>query len=155
MEPSTPALVSDLTDRSFKRTADISDALQSGQRCLRPDRPSTALLARSRSAVPPPGTMPSSTAARVAFRASSTRSFFSFTSTSVAPPTLDHGNTASEFRQPLLQFLTVVIGSCVFDLTTNLRRTRHRCHPWNQRHQRWWCHPWRSRLFSQCRACRR
>jgi hypothetical protein len=33
------------------------------------------------------GTMPSSTAARVAFRASSTRSLRSFTSTSVAPPT--------------------------------------------------------------------
>ncbi|ESY98109.1 hypothetical protein X737_39830 [Mesorhizobium sp. L48C026A00] len=38
-------------------------------------------------ATPPPGTMPSSTAARVALRASSTRSFFSLTSTSVAPPT--------------------------------------------------------------------
>ena len=49
-------------------------------------RPATAALARS-SAMPPPGTMPSSTAARVAFRASSTRSFFSFTSTSVEPPT--------------------------------------------------------------------
>ena len=46
----------------------------------------TAALARS-SATPPPGTMPSSTAARVALSASSTRSFFSFTSTSVAPPT--------------------------------------------------------------------
>jgi hypothetical protein len=37
---------------------------------------------------PPPGTMPSSTAARVAWSASSTRSLRSFTSTSVAPPTL-------------------------------------------------------------------
>src|SRR4028118_304440 len=45
-----------------------------------------ACLARS-SATPPPGTMPSSTAARVALRASSTRSFFSLPSTSVAPPT--------------------------------------------------------------------
>src|SRR4051812_24360254 len=42
----------------------------------------TAVLARN-SAMPPPGTMPSSTAARVACMASSTRSFFSFTSTSV------------------------------------------------------------------------
>src|SRR5271166_2757875 len=40
------------------------------------------------SATPPPGTMPSSTAARVACKASSTRSLRSFTSTSVAPPTL-------------------------------------------------------------------
>ncbi len=39
-------------------------------------------------ATPPPGRTPSSTAARVAFNASSTLSFFSFTSISVAPPTL-------------------------------------------------------------------
>ena len=38
--------------------------------------------------VPPPATMPSSTAALVAFRASSMRSFFSFISVSVAAPTL-------------------------------------------------------------------
>ena len=38
--------------------------------------------------VPPPATTPSSTAARVAFRASSMRSFFSFISVSVAAPTL-------------------------------------------------------------------
>ncbi|CDB26637.1 secreted protein [Firmicutes bacterium CAG:552] len=39
-------------------------------------------------ATPPPGTIPSSTAALVAARASSIRSFFSFISTSVAAPTL-------------------------------------------------------------------
>ena len=39
-------------------------------------------------AVPPPATMPSSTAALVALRASSMRSFLSFISTSVAAPTL-------------------------------------------------------------------
>ena len=39
------------------------------------------------SATPPPGTIPSSTAARVALRASSTRCFFSFSSTSVPAPT--------------------------------------------------------------------
>ena len=39
-------------------------------------------------ATPPPGTIPSSTAARVALRASSTRSFFSFISASVIAPTL-------------------------------------------------------------------
>ncbi len=38
--------------------------------------------------VPPPATIPSSTAARVALSASSIRSFFSFSSTSVAAPTL-------------------------------------------------------------------
>mmetsp|Transcript_3069 Transcript_3069/g.12377 ORF Transcript_3069/g.12377 Transcript_3069/m.12377 type:complete len:329 (-) Transcript_3069:784-1770(-) len=48
---------------------------------------SSALLAQRR-AVPPPGTMPSCTAARVALSASMTRSFFSCTSTSEAPPTL-------------------------------------------------------------------
>ena len=37
--------------------------------------------------VPPPATIPSSTAARVAFNASSMRSFLSFNSTSVAAPT--------------------------------------------------------------------
>src|SRR5688572_53990 len=44
--------------------------------------------AASTSAMPPPGTMPSSSAARVAWRASSTRCFFSFISVSVAAPTL-------------------------------------------------------------------
>ena len=48
---------------------------------------STAFCARSR-ATPPPGTMPSSTAALVACMASSTRAFFSFISVSVAAPTL-------------------------------------------------------------------
>ncbi len=48
---------------------------------------STALEQRSR-ATPPPGTMPSSTAALVACMASSTRAFFSFISVSVAAPTL-------------------------------------------------------------------
>ena len=38
--------------------------------------------------VPPPETIPSSTAALVALRASSMRSFFSFISVSVAAPTL-------------------------------------------------------------------
>ena len=46
------------------------------------------------SATPPPGTMPSSTAALVAFRASLTLSFFSFTSTSLDPPIL--GDEAKE-----------------------------------------------------------
>ena len=44
---------------------------------------SRVLWQRRSRATPPPGTMPSSTAARVADRASSTRSFFSLSSTSV------------------------------------------------------------------------
>ena len=47
---------------------------------------STASRQRSR-ATPPPGRMPSSTAARVACRASSTRAFFCFMSASVLAPT--------------------------------------------------------------------
>ena len=43
---------------------------------------------QSARATPPPATMPSSTAALVALRASSIRSFFSFISVSVAAPTL-------------------------------------------------------------------
>ena len=46
---------------------------------------SSFLVALS-NAVPPPATMPSSTAALVALSASTTRSFFSPTSTSEAPP---------------------------------------------------------------------
>src|SRR6266699_2133023 len=42
---------------------------------------------RTQQGTPPPGRTPSSTAARVAWSASSTRSLRSFTSTSVAPPT--------------------------------------------------------------------
>ena len=54
-----------------------------------PSRASTlASLAAWTSATPPPGTMPSSTAALVACMASSTRAFFSFISVSVAAPTL-------------------------------------------------------------------
>jgi len=47
----------------------------------------TASVQRSK-ATPPPGRMPSSTAARVAWRASSTRAFFCFMSASVSAPTL-------------------------------------------------------------------
>ncbi len=49
---------------------------------------SATLLYTLRSAVPPPDTIPSSTAARVEFNASSIRSLRSFSSVSVAAPTL-------------------------------------------------------------------
>ena len=50
-----------------------------------------------RSATPPPGRMPSSTAARVAWSASSTRAFFSFISLSVAAPTLIFATPPASF----------------------------------------------------------
>jgi hypothetical protein len=72
---------------------DLADRLLQGalhdlasRRLVASVRPSSALLARRR-VTPPPGTMPSSTAARVGLSASSTRAFFSFISVSVAAPT--------------------------------------------------------------------
>src|SRR5215208_7006662 len=79
----------------------------------------TACLARSRT-TPPPGTIPSSTAARVAWRASSTRSFFSFTSTSVGAANADHRDAAGEFRQALLELLLVIVGGRLLDLRLDL-----------------------------------
>ena len=76
------------------------------------------------SATPPPGRMPSSTAARVAFSASSTRSFRSFTSISVDAADLDHGDAAGELGQPLLQLLAVVVGGGVLDLLPDLGDAR-------------------------------
>ena len=63
----------------------------------------SALDARSR-ATPPPGTMPSSTAARVACRASSTRAFFSFISVSVAAPTLITATPPASFASRSCSF---------------------------------------------------
>ena len=51
------------------------------------------------SATPPPGTMPSSTAARVACSASSTRAFFSFISVSVAAPTFTTATPPTSFAR--------------------------------------------------------
>src|SRR5438094_7622416 len=75
----------DLADRRLQRPlddhgADLLVALEILQAVDRVD-------ARS-SATPPPGTMPSSTAARVALSASSARAFFSFIAVLVAAPTL-------------------------------------------------------------------
>jgi len=64
--------------------------------------------------------MPSCTAARVALSASSTRSFFSLTSISVAPPTPDHRDAARELGQTLLQLLTVVVRGGLLDLRLDL-----------------------------------
>ena len=61
-------------------------------------------LAAFSSITPPPGTMPSSTAARVALSASSTRSLRSFTSTSVAPPTLITATPPASFASRSCSF---------------------------------------------------
>ena len=115
--PSAPAFSSNLAHR----------ACSAGGRCRR--RPSgrhcrLQLVERPvaySSAVPPPATMPSSTAARVACMASSTRSFFSFTSISVRTTDADHRNTAGQLGQTLLQLLTVVVGGGLLDLCADLR----------------------------------
>ena len=60
--------------------------------------------------------MPSSTAARVACSASSTRAFFSFISISVAAPTLIDRHTAGELGHPLLQLFLVVVAGGFLDL---------------------------------------
>src|SRR3954465_2396838 len=84
--------------------------------------------ARSR-ATPPPGRMPSSTAARVACIASSTRSLRSLTSISVAPPTritptpparLASRHPAREFGETLLQLFLVVVRGRLLDLRLDL-----------------------------------
>src|SRR6266851_3867323 len=65
-----------------------------------------------RRAVPPPETMPSSTAARVACMASSTRAFFSFSSVSVDAP--------NQLGKTFLELFLVVIRGGLFDLHTEL-----------------------------------
>ena len=74
-----------LASRRADRLTNDLHTRPSGHR-LRPSA-SPAPWWRADSATPPPGRMPSSTAARVACIASSTRSLRSFTSISVAPPT--------------------------------------------------------------------
>ena len=68
-----------------------------------PSNPSKASIARIK-ATPPPGTIPSSTAARVAARASSTRSFFSFISTSVAAPMYNTATPPANFAKRSCSF---------------------------------------------------
>src|SRR4029078_2086451 len=102
---------------------------------------SSALRQRMR-ATPPPGTTPSSTAARVALSASSTRAFFSFISVSVAAPTLiratpptslarrscsfsrSRAAPSTSLREPFLQLLAVVVRRRFLDLGSELLRAR-------------------------------
>ena len=84
-EPSTPALFAIVLIGVSSALLTISTpAFWSAFAVLTLSRADAAF----KRAKPPPVTMPSSTAARVALRASSTLSFLSLTSTSVAPPTL-------------------------------------------------------------------
>mmetsp|Transcript_8013 Transcript_8013/g.20440 ORF Transcript_8013/g.20440 Transcript_8013/m.20440 type:complete len:201 (+) Transcript_8013:130-732(+) len=85
--PSSPALEAMVRAGTTMAFCTISAPMRWSTLSRDEMRPERALEAWSRAA-PPPGTMPSSTAARVALRASTTRSFFSPTSLSVAPPTL-------------------------------------------------------------------
>ena len=64
--------------------------------------------------------MPSSSAARVACSASSTRCFFSFISVSVAAPDLDDGDAAGELGQALLELLAVEVRVGVLDFGFDL-----------------------------------
>ncbi len=73
---------------------------------------------------PPPGRMPSSTAARVALSASSTRSFFSFTSTFARTADADDRDAARELGKTLLQLLAIVIRCRVGNLRLDLSNTR-------------------------------
>src|SRR5260370_664070 len=81
-------------------------------------RLSMTIAARSR-ATPPPGTIPSSTAARVALSASSTRAFFSFMAVSVAVPTFVSGAMAEAGKGLLdgtLQAGTSAVSDKLLDL---------------------------------------
>ena len=85
-----------------------------------PSRLSASLLTagmQRTNATPPPGRIPSSTAAAVACWASSTRSFFSFISTSVAAPTRITPTPPDKLCQALLELFAVVVRFCFFDLT--------------------------------------
>ena len=77
-------VLGDLADRSLQRR--LTMLMPASWSSLSPL--TVIALAAFSSTTPPPDTTPSSTAARVALSASSTRSLRSFTSTSVAPPTL-------------------------------------------------------------------
>src|SRR5438552_3569339 len=92
-EPSSPALIAIWRAGADSALRTISTPVFWSSFLVR--IPLRCSEARSR-ATPPPGTMPSSTAARVACIASSTRSLRSLTSTSVAPPTRTTAQTVDD-----------------------------------------------------------
>lgn len=78
-------------------------------------------------AQPPPGTMPSSTAARVAFRASVTLSFFSFTSTSLVPPTYKTQATRKGLHKEPVQENTAGYGTAAAKFNSQLESLTAKC----------------------------
>ncbi len=84
---------------------------------------STASRARTR-AVPPPGTMPSSMAARVAERASSMRWLLLLQLDLGGRADTDDGHAAGQFGQPLLELLPVPVRGGVLDLPADLAMRR-------------------------------
>ena len=82
-EPSTPLFAAICRSGALSARRTMSTPVASSPLALILSR---AAIART-SATPPPGTTPSSTAARVAWSASSMRAFFAFIATSVASPT--------------------------------------------------------------------
>src|SRR5260221_258493 len=100
-EPSLPALeqICLMGSSSALRTIATPVAWSS----FRPSAPSSFFCAFS-STVPPPATIPSSTAALVALSASSMRCFFSFCSNSVAAPTLITATPPASFASRSCSF---------------------------------------------------
>ena len=86
---------------------------------LAPSKPSKALMARMY-ATPPPGMIPSSIAARVAHKASSTRSFLLFHFHLTRRTDIEHSHTTAQLSQTLLQLLFVVVAGRVGNLILNL-----------------------------------
>src|SRR5437763_10606067 len=98
-EPSRPALSASWRIGSSSARVTMYAPVRSS-----PESPSLIAPIAFRSATPPPGTMPSSRAARVACSASSTRCFFSFISVSVAAPTLTTATPPASFARRSLSF---------------------------------------------------
>src|SRR5271167_301616 len=70
-------------------------------------------------ATPPPGTMPSSTAARVACMASFDARLLLFHFGLGRGSNFDHSHSTDQLRQPFLQLLAVVVAGRLLDLAAN------------------------------------
>ena len=112
----------------------LGDLAQSAPRALRESRFDAGALVAVRgscsqlverrcarmSATPPPGTMPSSTAARVALQRVLDAELLLLQLDLGGGADLDDGDAAGELRQPLLQLLAVEVASRVLDLGLDL-----------------------------------
>mmetsp|Transcript_16168 Transcript_16168/g.41858 ORF Transcript_16168/g.41858 Transcript_16168/m.41858 type:complete len:268 (-) Transcript_16168:722-1525(-) len=96
--PLQPAFSAIFRMGAFIASATISAPLSSSSARVSAAQAATS-CERWHSAVPPPGTMPSSTAAFVALMASSRRSFLSFSSVSVVAPTLISATPPTSFAR--------------------------------------------------------